>query len=71
MANTHTMGNTHLLSFTGGFSVLRSKLAAALKRRRTYHQVFAELSSLSNRELADINVTRSNIDSIARNSTGL
>ncbi|MGY9052604.1 MAG: DUF1127 domain-containing protein, partial [Rhodobacterales bacterium] len=41
------------------------------KVHRTYHQVFAELSSLSNRELADINVTRSNIDSIARNSTGL
>ncbi|MEZ8006776.1 MAG: DUF1127 domain-containing protein [Amylibacter sp.] len=68
---TNTLYLNQILSFTGGFSVLRSKLAAALKRRRTYHQVFAELSSLSNRELADINVTRSNIDSIARNSTGL
>ena len=68
---TNTLYLKQILSFTGGFSVLRKKLAVASKRRRTYRQVSAELSSLSNRELADINVTRSNIDSIARNSTGL
>ena len=68
---TNTLYLNQILSFTGGFSVLRKKLAVASKQRRTYRQVSAELSSLSNRELADINVTRSNIDSIARNSTGL
>ena len=68
---TNTLYLNQILSFTGGFSVLRKKLAAASKRRKTYRKVSAELSSLSNRELADINVTRSNIDSIARNSTDL
>ena len=68
---TNTLYLNQILSFTGRFSILRKKLAAASKRRKTYRQVSAELSSLSNRELADINVTRSNIDSIARNSTGL
>ena len=51
---TNTLYLNQILSFTGGFSVLRKKLAAASKRRRTYRQVSAELSSLSNLSLIHI-----------------
>lgn len=42
-----------------------SKLCRLIKRRTVYNTTFKELSSLSNKELADIGVSRSEIHHIA------
>jgi uncharacterized protein YjiS (DUF1127 family) len=47
------------------FSTLKAKLAERLARYRVYRQTLAELGHLSERELADLGIHRSQITSIA------
>ena len=47
------------------FSGLRATLADAIARRRTYRRTVAELSRLTDRELADLGIARSMIRGIA------
>lgn len=49
-----------------GFEGLRAKLSTFVARRAAYRTAFNELERLSNRELADIGITRSDIPAIAR-----
>ena len=48
-------------SFSGGISAISGFLAARSERRRVYH----ELSNLSDRDLADIGIDRSDVPRIA------
>lgn len=45
-------------------------LARQFKRWQVYNQTVAELSQLDDRSLADINVSRSEIRSVARHASG-
>ncbi|WP_408648460.1 DUF1127 domain-containing protein [Thalassococcus lentus] len=47
------------------FEEWRMDLRARLARRRVYKQTFGELSALSNRELADLGLNRTEIRRIA------
>ncbi|KMK66657.1 DUF1127 domain-containing protein [Puniceibacterium sp. IMCC21224] len=62
---------THITSAAQGtdvsvFSALLTKLRLQLAQRRTYNQTLRELEALSNRELADLGISRSSIRSIAQ-----
>lgn len=46
----------------------RDKMRKALAQRRVYRVTQHELSRLSDRELADLGIARSNINQIARNA---
>lgn len=48
------------------FANLRETVSDFFARRAAYRAAYTELASLSNRELADIGITRSEIDAIAR-----
>ena len=48
-------------TFAGGISAIAGYLAAQVERRRVYH----ELSSLSDRDLADIGISRGDVPRIA------
>ena len=52
-------------STTSRFAQLRAGVADAITRRRIYRRTVAELSQLSNRELADLGIARSMIRGIA------
>ncbi|WP_185020833.1 DUF1127 domain-containing protein [Histidinibacterium lentulum] len=55
-----------------GFDDLRASFSAARARRRTYLQVHRELSSSTDRDLADIGISRHDIPEIAdRASRGI
>ncbi|MEL7255140.1 MAG: DUF1127 domain-containing protein [Pseudomonadota bacterium] len=43
-----------------------TRLRSAIARRRTYSKVLGELSAMSNRELADLNLCRGDIRRLAR-----
>jgi uncharacterized protein YjiS (DUF1127 family) len=47
---------------------LSAKLSDWLKEKHAYHQAISELSSMSDRELADIGVVRCDIPAIARDA---
>jgi len=55
------------LSFAERLGEMKSHLtaAAAIKARRVYQRTFDELNSLSDRELADLGIARSNLRNIA------
>lgn len=44
----------------------RNRLADAMEKRRVYQQTYHELSSLSDRELADLGIARSSIRMLAQ-----
>ena len=56
-------------SFTAGtsgiFEGLRTTLALRLRRNRAYRKTFAELSGMSDRDLADIGISRIMIADVA------
>ena len=67
MANT-AYGTSNLTT-----GALRDRVSAridalrdGLRRRRLYNRTYNELSALSNRDLADLGISRSSIRSIAR-----
>ena len=64
---THAINlNSHALpSLTGGFFARLFKAAAD---RRRYFTTYDELSALSDRELADIGLSRPNVADVARDS---
>lgn len=49
-------------------ATLTSRIATALRERRLYRATFNGLSALSNRELADLGLTRGEIHAVARKS---
>ncbi|MFG1358042.1 DUF1127 domain-containing protein [Xanthobacter pseudotagetidis] len=51
--------------------VLWGFLAQQLRRWQVYRQTVVELSKLDDRSLADINVTRSEIHSVARRAASI
>ncbi len=53
------------LSFAARLGEMKSHLTAAIKARRVYQRTFAELNGLSDRELADLGIARSNLRNIA------
>jgi uncharacterized protein YjiS (DUF1127 family) len=58
----------------GGFGPAQnpiSRLRLALKRQRRFHQTRAELSRLTDRELADVSISRNRIDEIARQAAAM
>lgn len=52
-----------------GLSALAADLKARWIQHKLYRQTVAELSALSNRELADLGINRSMIKSIAKQAT--
>lgn len=58
-------------TFTGGatlserFAALRENFAAARAQRKIYNTTMTELDALSNRDLADLGLSRSMIKSVA------
>ena len=48
-----------------GFAGLRARMQDAIEKRRVYRTTLAELSALTNRELADLGIARSMIKGIA------
>ena len=53
----------------GGVRRVAAKVAAWRKARRAYNETFLELDALSNRDLADIGVSRSDIPALALNAS--
>jgi uncharacterized protein YjiS (DUF1127 family) len=53
-------------SFSDRVTDLSKQFRAAVARRRTYAQTYRELSGLTDRELADLGMHRSDIAAIAR-----
>ncbi|MEL7282006.1 MAG: DUF1127 domain-containing protein [Pseudomonadota bacterium] len=58
-------------SYTNPFSNLVLRLRDAYAKRATYNKVLRELSSMSNRELTDINLCRGDIRRVAREAMDL
>jgi uncharacterized protein YjiS (DUF1127 family) len=56
-------------SYAPGTGVV-SRINAAVQRYRVMRRTYAELSSLSNRELDDLGISRADIPDIARRSAG-
>ncbi len=60
---------------TGGISgriaAFRAHLAERAERRRIFNQTYSELSQLSDRELGDIGLSRSDISRVAREASRL
>ncbi|WP_342070489.1 DUF1127 domain-containing protein [Yoonia algicola] len=52
-------------SLSERFASFRAQLADKAAKRRVYHQTLSELESLSNRDLADLGMSRSMIQSVA------
>ncbi len=50
------------------FQGLRRNAAADIRRRRIYNQTHAQLSALTDRELADIGISRIQIADVARDA---
>lgn len=59
------LNTTTAPSLADRFNAVLSLIAARRKQARVYRATFNELSSLSNRELADLGMSRSQIRSIA------
>jgi uncharacterized protein YjiS (DUF1127 family) len=58
---TRTLG----LDLGRSFASLRAQLADRLEKRRVYNRTYNELASLSDRDLADLGLTRSAIKGLA------
>lgn len=54
------------VSFSDRFSALLKVAQEMIERRRVYARTVDELSALSDRDLADLGLSRSNISSVAR-----
>ncbi len=52
-------------SLTEGFATFRAQLAENATKRKTYRTTLAELQRLTNRDLADLGISRSMIKGIA------
>lgn len=63
---TRTLDGT---AFGSGLGGLRSAFSARLARYRAYRRTVEELTQLSDRDLADMGMHRSNIAQIAREAT--
>ena len=50
--------------------MLISHILSAIQRWREYRRTIAELAGLSDRELADLGISRSDIASVARDAVG-
>ncbi len=58
-------------SFTARATAAFQHVVASYKQHRLYRETFNELSALSNRELADLGLHRSNLQQVARESAGI
>lgn len=67
MAYINTATNTS--SFTARIGTFFDALATRRRQNRMFRQTFAELSELSNRELNDLGISRSEIRRIAIESS--
>ncbi|MDF3414140.1 DUF1127 domain-containing protein [Sulfitobacter sp. M57] len=56
-------------SFADRASAAFQNIVTSYKQHRLYRETFNELSALSNRELADLGLNRSNLQQIARESS--
>jgi uncharacterized protein YjiS (DUF1127 family) len=66
---THpAFGGYELGEENGTFRRLGAKIAGWHRARRAYRETFSELEALSNRELADIGISRSDITAVALNA---
>ena len=61
--NTTRAAQTGLLNRVTG---LKNSVATAIRHRRLYNKTVAELNALSDRELADLGISRLGITEIAR-----
>lgn len=64
LTTTSATGSTFGERATAAFQ----NLAASYKQYRLYRETYDELSALSNRELADLGLNRSNLNQVARES---
>lgn len=62
---------THGQAGLRGFAALRARISLALQCRRIEEQTHRELSSLSDRDLADLGIARCDIERIARDAAEL
>jgi len=61
-----TYVRSHDAGLMARFEALRSAGAQLLRRRRIYSRTLAELSALTDRELADLGISRFDIARVAR-----
>ncbi|MCW1917421.1 DUF1127 domain-containing protein [Rhodobacter sp. KR11] len=54
------------MSFSDRFNALVKVAMDLIERRKVYNQTVFELNSLSDRDLADLGLSRSNIGAVAR-----
>ncbi|MGC1506633.1 MAG: DUF1127 domain-containing protein [Sulfitobacter sp.] len=64
LTTTSAIGTSFGARATAAFQ----SIAASYKQHRLYRETFDELSALSNRELADLGLNRSNLHQVARES---
>ena len=63
---TYATANTASgLNIMGRFTALRTQMADAAAKRKVYRTTVKELSALSNRDLADLGIGRSQIRGLA------
>lgn len=65
MTNTTYATTSRTAGFVSYFNALRDELAARINRSRVYRKTFNELNAMSDRELADIGLSRIQIADIA------
>jgi len=68
MATTHSNGSASSVSTAVAsiFTDLKAYWTAAQKRRASYNRTYRELVSLSDTDLADLNISRADIPRIAK-----
>lgn len=65
MAYVNSTRSTHV-SFLDRFAAVVKILKDAVERRRVYNQTMFELSNLSERDLADLGLSRATISEVAK-----
>lgn len=64
-----TAPHSQAAGILGMFGRVRTDFSAYRARRARYNQVFNELNELSDRDLTDLNISRSDIARIARDAS--
>lgn len=65
MAYVNTTRSTHV-SFLDRFAAVVKIVKDAVERRRVYNETLFELSNLSDRDLADLGLSRASISDVAK-----
>lgn len=68
---SNTLNQSFFASFAARIAQFRTAAVEKFQKYKTYRSVLAELSSLTDRDLADMNMSRTSLDAVARQAAGL